>query len=161
MQVSKKNVSPAKPGILLHGVMSREALNKISKGATVYICEGRPSLEAGKVNAKLLSKTHKPTIICDNMAGFLFFKGLVKEVVLACQFVDKSGALCDMGALILAVLAKKHKVSVKLVDANPKTRFLGDPKTILSFEGKLIAPKETHSYVPLVEWVPAKYLKKI
>jgi hypothetical protein len=47
------------------------------------------------------------------MAGSLFFNGYVKEVVLACQYADKTGALCDMGALILAVLAKKHKVDIK------------------------------------------------
>ena len=93
------------------------------------------------------------------MAGFLFFKGLVKEVILACQYADKKGALCDMGGLILAVLAKKHKVPVKLLVADHRTRFLGDPKDILSFEGHGIAPKGAHGYVPLVEWVPVKYLK--
>ena len=98
-------------------------------------------------------------MITDNMAGFLFLKGLVKEVVIACQYADKKGALCDMGAMILAVLAKKHKVPLKLLVAEQRHRFLGDPKSILSFEGKLIAPKGTHGYVPLVEWVPAKYLK--
>jgi methylthioribose-1-phosphate isomerase len=92
------------------------------------------------------------------MAGFLFFKGLVKQVFVACQYADKKGALCDMGALILAVLAKKHKVPIKLLVADHRTRFLGDPKAILSFEGQRTAPKGTHGYVPLVEWVPAKYL---
>jgi methylthioribose-1-phosphate isomerase len=146
---------------LIHGVASPEALKKITKSSVVFVCEGRPSLEAGKMNSKvLLAKGITPTVICDNMAGFLFFKDLVKEVVIACQFADTSGALCDMGALILAVLAKKHKVAVRLIEANPKTRFLGDAKSILNFEGQTIAHKGAHGYAPLVEWVPAKYLKK-
>ena len=89
----------------------------------------------------------------------MFFKGWVKEVIIACQYADDTGALCDTGALILAVLAHKHKVPLKLLPAEQRTRFLGDPKSVLSFEGKRIAPKGTHSYVPLVEWVPAKYLR--
>ena len=73
---------------------------------------------------------------------------------------DDTGALCDMGALILAVLAKRHKIPLRLLPAEHRKRFLGDPKSILSFEGQLIAPKGTHGYVPLVEWVSAKYLRK-
>ena len=152
----------AKSIYLFQGVFSPEALKKIklSKNDHAFVCEGRPSLEAGrKIAAILLKSGVTPTMISDNMAGFLFFKGLLKEVVIACQYADNKGALCDTGALILAVLAKKHKVPVKLLVAEHKTRFLGDPKSILTFEGKLIAPKGTHGYVPLVEWVPEKYLK--
>ena len=147
---------------LFQGVLSAESLKKLklSSRAHAFVCEGRPSLEAGrKTSGILLKKRIIPTVISDNMAGFLFFKGLVKQVFIACQYADKKGALCDMGALILAVLAKKHKVPIKLLLAKHRTRFLGDPKDILSFEGQRIAPKGTHGYVPLVEWVPAKYLK--
>ena len=148
--------------VLVHGVLTPEAVLKIKllKSQSVFICEGRPSLEAGKSNAKgFLARHIIPTVICDNMAGFLFFKGYVKTVVLTCQYADKGGALCDTGALICAVLAKHHKIPLNLVHAKTKTRFLGDPKSILSFEGKQIAPKGTHGYVPLVEWVSGKYLK--
>ena len=50
---------------------------------------------------------------------------------------------------------------VKLLAAQHRTRFLGDPQAVLSFEKKRIAPQDAHGYVPLVEWVPAKYLRKI
>lgn len=148
---------------LFHGLLSSESLKKVklAKSDHAFVCEGRPSLESGrKTSGALLKKGITPTMISDNMAGFLFFKGLVKEVFIGCQYADKKGVLCDMGALILAVLARKHKVPVKLLDAEKRHRFLGDPKDILSFEGKLIAPRGTHGYVPLVEWVPVKYLKK-
>ena len=147
---------------LFQGVFSSESLKKIKllKNAHAFVCEGRPCLEAGhKTSSILLKRGITPTLISDNMAGFLFFKGLVKQVNIACQYADDTGALCDTGALILAVLAKKHKVPIKLLAAERKTRFLGDPKSILSFEGQRIAPKGTHGYVPLVEWVPVKYLK--
>jgi len=148
--------------ILFHGVLSAEFLKniKLLKDEHVFCCEGRPSLDAGRKNAAIFLKNKiVPTMISDNMAGFLFFKGLVSQVNLACQYADNKGALCDTGALILAVLAMKHKVPVKLLMAEHKSRFLGDPNSILSFNGQRIAPKGTHGYVPLVEWVPAKYLR--
>ena len=148
--------------ILFSGVIELEAGQKltIAPGKHVFLTEGRPSLEAGKENSKFfLGKKIAPTVISDNMAGFLFANDYVHEVVLACQYADKAGALCDTGALIYAVLAKRHKVPVKLVKSKLRTRFLGDPKSILNFENVTIAPKGTSGYVPLVEWVPGKYLK--
>ncbi len=148
--------------ILFCGMVCSEAGHsiKVPKGKHVFLTEGRPSLEPAKENAKFFLKQNQiPTVIADNMAGFLFAQGYVSQLVLACQYADKSGALCDTGALIYAVLAKRHKVPVKLVQGALRTRFLGDPKSILSFEGVQIAPKGTRGYVPLVEWVPAKYLK--
>ena len=152
----------AKSIYLFQGLFSSESLKKakLPKGADAFVCEGRPSLEAGrKTSSVLLKNGITPTMITDNMAGFLFFKGLVREVTIACQYADNTGALCDTGALILAVLAKKHKIPLKLLPAERRHRFLGDPKDILSFEGQQNAPKGSHGYVPLVEWVPAKYLK--
>ena len=147
---------------LFQGVFSADSLKKfkLSKKDHAFVSEGRPSLEAGRVTSAILLKQGiTPTVISYNMAGFLFFKGLVKQVNLACQYADNKGALCDTGALILAVLAKKHTVPVKLLIAEHRNRFVGDPQSILSFEGVRIAPKGAYGYVPLVEWVPAKYLK--
>ena len=152
----------AKTIYLFQGVLSVESFKKIKLGtrAHAFVCEGRPGLEAGRMTSDiLLKKGINPTVISDNMAGSLFFRGLVRQVFIACQYADENGALCDMGALILAVMARKHKVPVKLLPAQRRTRFLGDPKDILSFEGQRMAPQGTKGYVPLVEWVPEKYLK--
>ena len=146
---------------LIQGVLTNGSLAKIRAKEGIVICEGRPSLRAAEHNSRFfLSKKKQPIIICDNMAGYLFYKGLVKEVILACQYADKTGALCDTGALILAVLAKKHKINVRLLEAEHKKHFLGNPKDLLSLKGITTAPQGTHAYVPLAEWVPAKYLKK-
>lgn len=148
--------------VLLHGVFTQGALAKIKHkgGARIVISEGRPTLRAGEHNSRyFLSKRLKPIIICDNMAGSLFYNGYVKEVVLACQYADNTGALCDMGGLILAVLAKKHKIAIRLLEGEHKKHFLGNPKDLLSLKGSPTAPASTHAYAPLVEWIPVKYLK--
>ena len=147
--------------VLLQGVLTHGALAKLkTKSSKIVICEGRPSLRAAEHNSRyLLDKKVKPIIICDNMAGFLFSKNYVKEVVLACQYADNNGALCDMGGLILAVLARKHKVSVRLLEGEHKKRFLGNPKDLLVLKGQPTASVKTHAYAPSVEWIPAKYIK--
>lgn len=147
---------------MLHGVFTPGALAKVKHkgGARLVLSEGRPTLRAGEHNSRyFIAKKAKPIIICDNMAGSLFFNGYVKEVVLACQYADKTGALCDMGALILAVLAKKHKVAIRLLEGEHKKHFLGNPKDLLTLKGSPTAPATTHAYAPLVEWIPVKYLK--
>ncbi len=160
--INKPSGFKEKTVILLQGVLTQGALTKVKPkgGSRVVICEGRPTLRAAEHNGRyFLDKKIKPVIICDNMAGFLFFKDYVKEVVLACQYADNTGALCDIGALILAVLAKKHKVLLRLLDGEHKKHFLGNPKDLLVLKGLPTASDKTYAYVPLVEWVPAKYLK--
>ena len=147
--------------MLLHGVFDAAGLKGLeSKNASaLFVMEGRPSLHAAHDNIRALIKLgKKPTVICDNMAGFLFYKDLINEVRLACQFADDNGALCDTGALILGVLARWHKVPVTVVPGKCKPRFLGDPKDTLTFQKKTVAPQGTQSYAPLLEWLPRKYI---
>ncbi len=148
--------------VLLQGVLSHGAMAKIKTkgGVHVVISEGRPNLRAAEHNSRyFIAKKVKPIIICDNMAGSMFFNGLVKEVVIACQYSDKSGALCETGALILAVLARKHKVAIRLAEGEHKKHYLGNPKDLLTLKGIPTAPAKTKAFTPTVEWVPAKYLK--
>ncbi len=151
--------------ILLHGVFAVDFFDQLIDDCStkeVFVMEGRPSLEAAQVNCRELLK-HKitPTLISDNMAGFLFFKNLVKEVWMAYQASDTDGAVCDIGALILGVLGKRHSVPVYLSPSNRRTRFLGKEKDMLSFKNKTVAPKGIRAYVPLVEWLPTEYITKI
>ena len=134
----------------------------VSKASKFFVLEGRPNLEAAVQNCRTLLKSKiKPTLIADNMAGFLFFKNCVKEVRLAYQYKDSQGALCDIGALILGALARRHKVPVVLYPAQRRTRFLGNPQDLLKFQGKRIAPKGARAYAPLVEWLPKKYITSV
>ncbi len=150
--------------VLLHGVFESQVFDHIKKRKfkEVFILEGRPQLEAGRISCgELLHRKIVPTLISDNMAGFLFFRKLVKEICISYQTADEKGALCHIGALILGVLGKKHGIPVYLFPGKPQNRFMGDPKDILSFQKKRIAPVGIKGYVPLVEWLPRKYITKI
>jgi methylthioribose-1-phosphate isomerase len=150
--------------IIVHGVVNEGLFDLFEKRGIkeTVILEGRPSLEAARRNAKALAKHNiMPILIADNMAGFFFFKNYVKEVWLAYYVADKEGALCDVGALILAVLAKKHGLAIHLYPAGRKVEFLGKEKDLFQFNGERVAPPNTKAYVPLVEWVDRKYITKI
>lgn len=129
---------------------------------SVFVLEARPRLEGAKIlSEELLKRKIKPVVIADNMAGFLFFKGLVKEVWVGYQACYKNGATCDIGSLILAVLARRHKVAVNIVPSRRQNCAVGKSEEILYFNGTRVAPKGIKGYVPLVEWVPQVYISRI
>ena len=150
--------------VLLQGIFPSAVFDSLKKRKLkeVFILEGRPSLTAAKKASKeLLKRKIKPTLIADNMAGFLFARDLVKEVNIAYQNTDKNGAVCSIGGLILAVLGKRHRVTVCLHKSNAQSKLLGRPEEIFKFNGIAIAPKNIRGYVPLVEWIPKKYITKV
>jgi len=150
--------------VLMQGVFDEAILKGLSANhlKDIFILEGRPNLEASKTSAKAFQRARMtPTVIADNMAGFLFYRNLVREVWLAYQYEDPTGALCDSGALILGVLGKKHKVPVKLFPGKIKSKFMADQEDITSFLNKPITAKGVKGYAPLVEWLPRKYITKV
>jgi methylthioribose-1-phosphate isomerase len=147
--------------VLVHGVFD-DAVLKNFKKAEYFVLEGRPDLLSSKTTLKMLAKKKiSPTVIADNMAGFLFYKDLVKEVRLAYQYMDDSGVLCDIGGLILAVLAKAHKIPVHVYPGPTRRHFLAPQEDILKFNGKPVAAPGTRAYGPLVEWLAKKYITKL
>jgi len=149
---------------ILYGVFKKTFYDILKKSSPkeVFLLEGRPSLDSAKVSLReLLKRKITPTIISDNMAGFLFYKGMVKEVYLAYQEADRKGAVCDCGALILAILSKDHNIPVKCFASERKTKFLGTTKDIVYFNGIKVAPKGVPAYVPLIEWVSKNYIAEI
>ena len=150
--------------MLLQGIPKDSFLNLLKKKnfKDVYVLEGRPRSEGVKLLCpKLLQRKIKPTLIADNMAGFLFYKNLVKEVWIAYQSLHPNGAFCGMGALILGILGKHHNVPVYLVPSAIKTDDMGKQEDILRFQGIKIAPKGVKGYVPLIERVPQRYISEI
>ncbi len=150
--------------VLLRGIPEDSFLDvlKRRKVKEVFVLEGRPKLESVRALCKkLLKKGIVPTLITDNMAGFLFYKNLVKEIWVAYQSLEKNGAFCDIGALILGVLGRHHKVPVYIFSSGEKTNFLGSPKDIFQFDGRPVAAKGIKGYVPLVEWLPKRYISEI
>lgn len=150
--------------ILLHGVFAPAFFDELKKQSPeyVFILEGRPHLEAAKSSAQeLLKRGMTPTIIADNMAGFLFYKDLVKEVCLSYVDTSKRGSLCFIGASILVLLARRHGVVVSLYPSGKKVKkeMIALEKDLLFFNGVRVAPKKTKAYVPLLEWVPIKKIE--
>jgi translation initiation factor 2B subunit (eIF-2B alpha/beta/delta family) len=145
--------------ILLHGQFEDKALEGFKKGPAYFVLEGRPDLVSSRAIVKAFAaKKIIPTIIADNMAGFLFYKDLVKEVRLAYQYQDGTGALCDIGGLILGVLAKQHQVPVRIYQGKLRRRFLAPEEDLVTFNGKKVAATGTRVYGPLVEWLPNEYI---
>ncbi|MCK5083334.1 MAG: hypothetical protein KAR31_10545 [Candidatus Omnitrophica bacterium] len=156
--IKKKSV------ILMQGVFEPSVFDRLEKrkGKKFFILEGRPGLQAAKRSSReLIKRKITPTLIADNMAGFLFYKDLVKEVWLSYQQTDKKGAVCQVGGLILGVLGRTHNVPVYLHPSDQELQLLGHPKDITRFNGMNVAPSNIPGYVPLVEWVPKKYIGKI
>jgi methylthioribose-1-phosphate isomerase len=150
--------------VLLHGIFEPSVFDGVKSGTgnELFVMEGRPSLESAQTTCReLLRRKIKPTLIADNMAGFLFYRNLVKEVWLACQTVDEQGALCPIGSLIVGVLAKRHNVPVYVYPASKESRLMGGQKDIFYFKGIKVAPQNIKGYVPLVEWLPKKYITEI
>lgn len=153
-----------KPEILLHGVFKDEFFDVLRKRKTkrVFVLEGRPYLRGAKFLCKeLLKRKITPILIADNMAGFLFYKGLVKRVWMAYQDINKSVAFCPIGGLVLAVLGRRHKVPVNIFPSVIKENLMGMPKDIFNFNGLRVAAKGIKGYVPLIDEVPRKYITEI
>ncbi|MFA5060590.1 MAG: hypothetical protein WC676_08190 [Candidatus Omnitrophota bacterium] len=149
--------------ILLHGLIRDEFLKGLlqEKAESIVVLEGRPHLSGAKILcAKLLKNKITPTLISDNMSGFLFFKDCVKEVWLAYQEKNEQGALCDCGGLILGVLAKRHGVSLRLFPSGRRQDLMAKERDIFYFNKMRVAPKGVKGYVPLLEWVPNEYITK-
>jgi methylthioribose-1-phosphate isomerase len=149
---------------LLHGVFEPSIFDTLKErsGGELFVMEGRPSLESAETTCReLLRRKIKPTLIADSMAGFLFYRNLIKEVWLAYQIADEEGALCPIGSLIAAVLGKRHNVPVYVYPASKESRIMGRQKDIFYFKGVKIAPQNIKGYVPLVEWLPKKYITEI
>lgn len=150
--------------ILLHGVFEPALFDVLTseQSGEIFVMEGRPSLESAEMTCRELARRKiKPTLIADNMAGFLFYRNLVKEVWLAYQSVDQDGAMCSIGSLIVGVLAKRHNVPVHVYPASKESRMMGVKKDIFYFKGIKVAPANIKGYVPLVEWLPKKYITEI
>ena len=150
--------------VLLQGIFESPVFDvlKARKPEEVFVLEGRPSLDAAKFSCReLIKRNIRPTLIADNMAGFLFYKELVKEVWLSYQLADENGALCQIGGLILGVLGKRHQVPVFLYPNRAKIHLIGPQREIFYFNGVRTTPEDIRGYVPLAEWVPKKYITKI
>jgi methylthioribose-1-phosphate isomerase len=154
-----------KPGsaVMCLGRLTPRQVERFSaqKVSQVVVMEGRPDLKGARDNCRRLSRAGiVPVIITDNMAGFFFAQGLVKEVWVASEKSD-DGVLCPAGAVILSVLAGEHAIPLYGFAGPVGERYLGHPEEVFSFMRRRIAPSGIRGYVPLVEWIEQTQFKKI
>jgi len=151
-----------KSGVLVHGLFDEAMFDQLaSEAQEIFVLEGRPNFQTSKQSIAAFNKRKiTPTLISDNMAGFLFYKKMVTKVCISYQAEDSRAVLSPIGSLILAVLGKKHKVPVYLFPSSEGLNLLGKPSDLCLLNGKRIMPKNFKGYVPLVEWVAKKYITK-
>lgn len=104
--------------ILIWGPLSKEGLFYLNdtikdKPLRVLVAENRPHLIGLKHNIPLLKKEGIPLVYCtDNMLGFLFYRGKIKEVLLFCKEFREKEIIASSGSLFAIYLAKLHRVPV-------------------------------------------------
>lgn len=142
----------AKPNaVLIHGPMPSAFFDELKKATVsdVYVLEGRPSLKNLKSAVKELQKRGMvPTVLADNMAGYLFYKNLLKEVWMACR-TDKKAVVCDPGAIILQTLAKRHQVPVYGYKSKSLKKDTAAQADLSRFNGQKVVANRVKSYVPV------------
>ncbi len=154
----------SQPTVMLHGNFHSSffALLKEQKIKTAFVLEGRPGLEGAKILcAQLLKQRIQPVLIADNMAGFCFLQGHIKQAWIAYQEDQGESLLCVIGSLIISILAKRHKVAVKAFPAVKKSAATAPQANIFYFDGKRVAAKGVKGFVPLTESVSKNYLTEI
>lgn len=82
------------------------------KQLTVYVDETRPRQQGAKLTVwELLRDNITPTLITDNMAGYLMSKGKVDAVIVGADRIALNGdAANKIGTYSLAVLARAHGI---------------------------------------------------
>ena len=150
--------------VLVQGNMPPKFFDQLQKCSVkdVFVLEGRPSLKAAKGSSWQLQKRGvTPTIMADNMAGYLFYKNLISEVWVGCQSVGPQEAQCDIGALILAVLAQTHQIPLYGYKTKVEKKGSAASNDLTKFNGQRIVAGKVKAFVPLAEKVPMKYFKGI
>ncbi len=150
--------------VLTHGMFKESFFERLVEKdvGQVFVLESRPNFECSKSSViNLFKREIKPVMISDNMAGFLFYKNLVKEVWITYQKEESNNLLCPIGSLILAILAKKHKVIIHACPSDHAVAAEGAQKEIFYFNNARVAPEGIKGYVPLREEVPKKYISEV
>jgi methylthioribose-1-phosphate isomerase len=140
--------------VVIWGPLSKEGLSYLKdtsvRGSIVLVPENRPYLIGLKHNLALLKKEKIPYVYCtDNMLGFLFRKGKIKETVIFYKKIldEKIIALC--GSLFIFYLARLHNVTVKFF-LQAKINLSGLDKDASSLGGKSFVLSQDRDFVEQV-----------
>ena len=141
---------------------------------TVYADETRPLLQGARLTAWELKQAGIDTrLVCDNMAGTVFLRGLAQAVIVGADRIAANGdAANKIGTMPLAIVANHFKVPFYV--AAPLSTFDLSLKTgaeipieergqeeVTSFGGKSVAPKGTKVFSPAFDVTPASLIAGI
>ena len=150
------------------------AAHNQGKLKSVYACETRPYLQGARLTTyELLEDGIEVTLVADNMAGYLMFKGMVDFVIVGADRISLNGDTANkIGTYTLAVLAKEHRIPFYV--AAPLSTF--DPKLETGLKipieerkkeeltqvfGRQIAPLNVGVFNPAFDITPASLITAI
>ncbi len=159
------------PGCALY-YMLNEA-KKQGKKISVYATETRPYLQGARLTClTLVEAGYTPTLITDNMVGYLMWKGLVDKVFLAADRIAMDGSIANkIGTYSIAVLAARHKVPFYVLGyegPDPNTNTWEDmeieernPQEVLYCMKARTAPEGVQAYYPAFDITPPELITAI
>ncbi len=150
------------------------AARESGKKIAVFADETRPFLQGSRLTAWELHKDRIPvTVIADNMAATVLSKGRVNCVIVGTDRTAANGDVANkIGTYPLAVMARRHGVPF-YVAAPLSSIDLGcesgesipieqrDPKEVVEFAGKRVAPKGVAVFNPAFDVTPAELVTAI
>lgn len=103
--------------ILIWGIVSAQGIEELKQqGALVVVPETRPYLIGLKYTCQLLKKDNIDFVYCnDNVLGFLFYKGKIKQTLLFYKELSQEGIVGPCGSLYVALLSKLHNIPIKIM----------------------------------------------
>ena len=150
------------------------AAREAGKKVDVFADETRPFLQGARLTAWELHKDHIPvTVIADNMAATILSKGRVSCVIVGTDRTAANGDVANkIGTYPLAVMARRHGVPfyvaapLSSIDLTCKSGAdipieERNPKEIVEFAGKQIAPKGVGVFNPAFDVTPASLVTAI
>lgn len=150
------------------------AAREAGKKVDVFADETRPFLQGARLTAWELHKDHIPvTVIADNMAATVLSKGRVSCVIVGTDRTAANGDVANkIGTYPLAVMARRHGVPfyvaapLSSIDLTCKSGAdipieERNPKEIVEFAGKQVAPKGVGVFNPAFDVTPASLVTAI
>ncbi len=144
------------------------------KKVRVLADETRPFLQGARLTTwELIKDGIDTTLITDNMAGYMFKKGLVNCVIVGADRIAANGDVANkIGTYSVAVMAREHKVpfyvaapistidfGIESGDAIPIEE--RDGKEVTHILGIRIAPKRVKVMNPAFDVTPSKFVRAI
>ncbi|MCM8763239.1 MAG: hypothetical protein NC936_04870 [Candidatus Omnitrophica bacterium] len=142
---------------LIWGLPPEVFCKKHSRDPDILLAEMRPHLFGSRY---LTRRFKRATLVSDNTLGFLFFKKLIKEVILFYEKKDNFGYTLIPGSLTVIILAKRHQVPIRLVNGVSQIKIIKrTDQSALTFLGRPVTLKNILPILPEPEFADYKFLE--